>query len=274
MMNYNDLFELGVDRYIENAFSPKQPIVYTHIPKCAGTSSVESFKSIFDNVWHFEFDKIESTWDQFLARIQDKNIPCLDLAAGHFWPNEMNRLIDSEVPYHGITFLRHPIDRIISEYRYMVSETHPEHQQFKKEHPSFEHYVEHFVHDDAIAWMLFYGVDSIDEYYDKLKSMFRFIGICEFYHMSMCIIFESIGKPYSITLRLNTADTRPQYEFEISSKAIEYLHDTQSLDIEVFENIYLEYAGIVDSFLERHLNNGALQIESDVNNQVQVEAGS
>ena len=273
-MNYNDLFTMGVGEYIEQVFLPNQSIVYTDIPECAGGLTGESLKSVFENVWHFEFDKIESTWDDFLSRINDPTIPKLDLAIGMFWPQQILSLVDSGVSYYGITFLRHPIDRIIAQYRYLTSDTYPDHKVFNETHPSFDDYVEHIGEENMIARRLFGGVEYVDEYFEKLQAMFRFVGVCEFYHLSMCILFDAIGETYRVDPSRTVNISKPHYDFEISPRTIDKLHDTQSLDIEVFEHIYLEYAGIADSYLERHLKRSGQIYEKEDSNQLAAKQAS
>ena len=57
-MNFNDLFDKGVDAYCQHAFEPKGLLFYVHIPKCSGTSSVNHLIKVFERSWHFAYDKI------------------------------------------------------------------------------------------------------------------------------------------------------------------------------------------------------------------------
>ncbi len=248
-MIFDDLFRLDFQQYLYSAFVPKQTIVYVHMPKCSGTSSINALKNSFEHVWHFEYTKIDEQWDLFLKRMKSDKHPPLDLAAGHFWHWHLDSLRENEIPRHCITFLRHPIERLVSEYRYMCTPAHPPSQEFVKECPTFEAFVERRVQPNEMARILYNGVTSVDEYLDRLKQDFTFIGLSEFYHLSMALLMKALDRSYFVLPRDNITESNDQNAFEVTRTAFEQLTQSQHLDLMVYDYLQRQYAALSDRFI-------------------------
>ncbi len=248
-MNFDDLFQPDIQVYLDNAFVPKQMILYVHIPKCSGTSTVTALKESFPRNWHFEYATIDQHWDQFIERTTNQRQEPLELAAGHFWHWHLDSVRHHQVPCHGVTFFRHPIQRLVSEYRYMCTPAHPPSQEFVKQFPSFEAFVEGHAQPNTIARMLYNGVTSFDDYLSRLKRDFRFIGLSEFFHLGMAILMRSLDKPYRVQPRANVTLDNEQNRFDVSQWAHQRLLESQSLDLMVYDYLHAKYAEVSDRFI-------------------------
>jgi len=82
-------------------------LLYLHIPKAAGGSVESYFQALFppeqvaDTVYLLEHDRVPS---------------CIRFACSHFWYGIHERC---DGPFEYITFLRHPVDRLLSAYFFM-----------------------------------------------------------------------------------------------------------------------------------------------------------
>lgn len=245
-MNFHHLFTHNIDEYCQQVFDPKKMLFYMHIPKCSGTSSVNYLKKYLKRNWHFQYNRIEESWPLFLKNSKEGR---LQMAAGHFAYQHFDNLKENEVPHYGISFMRHPVKRIISEYRYMCTPAHPPYQEFIQRFPTFEDFVNKRVQPNAMAKILVGGSSSFDEYLQKLKEGYSFIGLTEFYNLSMAILMTALGHPYQVEQRRNTTKSNSQNTFEVSHKTYERLMEMQSLDVQMFNYLYNNYIKLSDRFI-------------------------
>jgi hypothetical protein len=247
-MTFLDLQNTQLADYIENAFSKKdQLIVYQHVPKCAGTSSVEHLKTIRQDHWHFPFDKIEEYWENFAVAARDTNN--FKLVAGHFEYYHVDRLINFEVPFHGVTFVRHPIDRLVSDYRYNCTPKSPLFEDFIRKFPTFESYAMEKIRPNAIAHTLVGGAQSFEEYLEKLEERFTFIGLQEFYHLSMTILLRALGAQYIPTARKNVTQDTQENDFEIAHSTYEKLAWRHFLDMQLYEYLQQSFIKLSEAYI-------------------------
>ncbi|MFO0455867.1 MAG: hypothetical protein ACK5Z0_07635 [Planctomycetota bacterium] len=101
-------------------YDPEKPVIYTHIPKCAGTSIVTMLRSWFGNAYH-KLNQDE-TKDILLPKIETQAedgrwLPGVKCIHGHF-----NHGRGYGLPYYYpeidqyFTILRDPFDLVVSMY--------------------------------------------------------------------------------------------------------------------------------------------------------------
>ena len=257
-MNFDDLFGNDLSSYLDGVFQPRKMLFYMHIPKCAGTSSVKTLVAAYSRCWHFQFDRIDEQFPIFIDRAKNDSEGPFELAAGHFLSHHLQDVQKNQVPHHAITFFRHPIARVVSEYRYICTPAHPFSEQVLSDYPTFEAFVERRLQPNAIAHILFGGVCSFDEYVEKLKQNFCFVGLSEFYHLSMALLMKAQGNQYVINPRKNVTVETEHNTFELSQKTYQSLCQSQSLDLQVFEYLFQRYAKLSEKVFSQMLE-GSVQ---------------
>ena len=168
-------------------YDPSQPVVYTHVPKCAGTSVVRLLKNWFGTGYH-KLNQDESK-DIILPRVdtQDDNgnwladVKCIH---GHF-----NHGRGYGLPYfypevdQYFTILRDPFDLVCSMYFFVKGRSirgvfwfRGEQVDIRDQFPTVEHYL------NSYPYWLFHHLPqdiTLENYRRKLEERFVYIGVFE-----------------------------------------------------------------------------------------------
>ncbi len=89
---------------------------------------------------------------------------------------------------------------------------------------------------------------SFHIYLQKMKHTYTFIGLQEFYHLSMTILLKALKKTYKIVPPKNVTIANNKNQFEISYKTYNALLDKHSLDIRMYEYLFENYARLSERF--------------------------
>lgn len=183
-------------------YDPTKPIVYTHIPKCAGTSVVRLLKQWFGESYH-KLNQDESR-DIVLPRVatQDENgnwLPNVKCVHGHF-----NHGRGYGLPYfypeidQYFTILRDPFDVVCSMYFFVKGRSirgefwfRGEQVDIRDQFPTVEHYVNSYPY-----WLFDHLPQdvTIENYERKLRERFVYIGVFEDLNTSI----ENLGKIFDM----------------------------------------------------------------------------
>lgn len=236
----------------------KKCVVFLHIPKTAGTSLISLLSRSFDRdkIYRFNSGDLQIT---FGTPDTYKNH---DLVIGHV---PVNFLSDFKESITLLTFLRHPVDRIISLYNFYKhlpeNRIHGDMATFKcnaanklsiREYCNLDHPYVINETNNGMSRMLSsrsgYGKDlSNEELFedarDNLVSM-KF-GIVEDYEKSVDYIMHSLGLAPSLSIpKLNRTSSRPKLN-EISIDDYETIINRNLVDMAL-------YKFAVDEFNKRY----------------------
>ena len=168
-------------------YDPEQPLIYTHIPKCAGSSVVRLLKHWFQNDYH-KLNQDE-TQDILLPRVATRDndgnwLPHVKVIHGHF-----NHGRGYGLPYfypeinQYFTILRDPFDVLVSMYFFAKGRSREGKFWYRgaavdlrEVYPSVEHYVRSYPY-----WLFDHlPVDiTLANYREKLAEKFVYIGVFE-----------------------------------------------------------------------------------------------
>lgn len=184
-------------------YDPRQPVIYTHIPKCAGTSVVQVLRQWFGRGYH-KLNQDE-TQDILLPRIETRDerghwladVKCIH---GHF-----NHGRGYGLPYfypevtQYFTILRDPFDLAVSMYFFAKGRSargefwyRGQQVDFSSQFPSVADYVKSYPY-----WLFNHLPQDVtlDNYEDKIRQRFIYVGIFEDLQTSMSNLAKLLGKP-------------------------------------------------------------------------------
>ena len=184
-------------------YDPNKPIIYTHIPKCAGTSVVRLLRNWFGDTYH-KLNQDE-TKDIMLPRVhtQDdegqwlENVKCIH---GHFNHGRGYGLpyFYSELDQY-FTILRDPFDLTCSMYFFAKGRSirgefwfRGKQVDIRDQFPTVESYV------SAYPYWLFNHMPqdvTLDNYEERLSQKFVYIGLFEDLQQSIDNLSTILGKP-------------------------------------------------------------------------------
>lgn len=194
-------------------YDPNQPLVYTHIPKCAGSSVLRLLRDWFADEYH-KLNQNERL-DIVLPKVptQDRKgrwLPNVKCIHGHF-----NHGRGYGLPYfypeinQYFTILRDPFDLAVSMYFFAKGRSKKGEFWFRGKqvdiNDQFPH-VESYV--NSYPYWLFDHLPqdvTIDNYESKLRSKFIYFGVFEDLQTSIDNLAKLLGKPSTTLPHFNVS---------------------------------------------------------------------
>lgn len=255
-MKFFDLDSQNVSDYILENRSFSGMWFFHHIPKTAGSSLVAELSK---NVTPYE--NIEPSYDDpttqlyilrnrvvedFVARMAE-NPP--HSASGHMMPNNIDLIEQQGHPVRFFSFVRHPVERILSEYNYCCSELHPPHKSFMETFPTIEHFIEsdgernkcaqYFVHDPT---------EPVDVILNRLNERYAMIGLQERYPVSFIFLSSMLYKPSLPTQKERIGKPRDPVDPGLAR----VIEDANSVDMAIHDAVSEVYGRIARTIWELH----------------------
>lgn len=199
-MTFGNLATMDLGEFIEQNRLVDELCVFIHIPKTAGSSfsaELRNQRSPYHNI-HVQYAAGART-----SRIQDV---LADFAAnpelaearscsGHFTYSHAKILRTARPDARFISFLRNPIKRVISDYRYARTPVHPTYQSFIDKYPDITSYVNAAESQNKMARFILPSLDmNMAEIESHIDSKFLFIGLLEMYPFSFNVVSRLLGK--------------------------------------------------------------------------------
>ncbi len=215
-----------------------QMIISLHLPKTAGTSFAAVLENHFKSKFLRDYGDLPVNTDrlkrnkgalQSALNIEEEipaNIECIH---GHFLPIKYLLLADKQ-DIKFITWMRHPVERIISHYfywkrSYNSRSSAPLHRKFIEENWSMERFCLGPELRD-MYWQFLWGF-SID--------YFEFIGITEHYNEDFEYFIRKFLHASIIPQKLNVRN-RNRQDDEIDEAFIEQVASVHARDMELYDN--------------------------------------
>ncbi len=195
-------------------YDPERPVIFTHVPKCAGTSFVQVLKKWFGTGYH-KLNQDE-TRDILLPKVdtRDENgnwRPDVRCIHGHF-----NHGRGYGLPYYYpevdqyFTVLRDPFDLTVSMYFFAKGRSSAgrfwfrgKQVDFSSLFPSVDDYLRSYPY-----WLFHHFPQDItlDNYQERLAKRFIYIGIVEDLDNSVCNLAKILGMPRIEVPLLNVSE--------------------------------------------------------------------
>lgn len=217
-------------------------LVYVHVPKAAGNSSIKPIKDHYNPAYSVQWNNLDQSWQDFLN--MQKQTKKYRLVSGHINDKHLQLLSTNKINSYLITFLRHPLDRIKSLYAYNCMVSTPGSKIFQNNYKTFKHYALHGVPPNPISRQLFRGSLSSWEAINKLKSRYHFIGISDQYENSIIALSKLLNFPIKFQQRRNVTIYESDSVYDLSRRDLETLYLRHSLDIDMFNNVTKSYIAL------------------------------
>lgn len=220
-------------------YDPSRPVIFTHVPKCAGTSFVQVLRQWFGTSYH-KLNQDE-TRDILLPKVETRDasgqwrddVRCIH---GHF-----NHGRGYGLPYYYpevdqyFTILREPFDLTVSMYFFAKGRSargafwfRGQQVDFNRQFPTVEHYIRSY------PYWLFHHLPqdiSLANYREKLSERFIHVGIVEDLPRSVLNLARILGKPPVDVPQLNVSE----YDERIPEHLREQFHRDYPLLGAVYE---------------------------------------
>ena len=199
------LAEVDLQSFIAESADPKALWLFHHVPKTAGSSlSAELAEHCppYRNI-HLSDEEYRAPiagrpfWSQLDhavdALIADDAQTAFRSASGHLLGEQAER-IRARIPRAKlVTFVRDPVARVVSDYRYQRSAQHPAHERFAARYPTLAGYVESAERNKVHTHLATRPGEPLDELIDRVGGSYAFVGAVELYAMSFAVLMRLAG---------------------------------------------------------------------------------
>lgn len=225
---------------LRDRFGNRLP-VFMHIPKTAGSSLQRDLQRQFKNGFRVDWEKIDQSWAEFIRRHKQKPFHHV---RGHIAARHLDQLEEAGIEYVAFAFLRHPVERVLSNYTYCVSSASPRCVTNRRKYPTLTDFMKDNLGRNHMTNLLVGQCESAEQAVERVNDKYGFIGLTEFYELSQEILMPALGGCHEPLPRINV--TQPDGNFKVAKTTIEEILESQSIDLQVFEFFRSRYQTLRD----------------------------
>lgn len=243
------------DEYFRAAALGDGTLIFVHVPKTAGSSlrgelvrrlqPAEDIVVDYTDMTRLFRDKMDDAVKAFLAG----PAATARFATGHLMGRHVAEMRTMMPQARFVTFLRDPVERVLSDYRYQRSPKHPPHEQFRAKYPDLPAYLD-FKGDrnkaaqHLIAPAVLAGRDG-EECADYLLRSYAFVGLQEIYDLSFRALTRLIGATAAPTLRVNV--NRDEPEEPVTPDIVARIRAENAIDAALYDAVAPRWQAIAPS---------------------------
>jgi hypothetical protein len=239
--------------YLRAAAIGADPCIFVHVPKTAGTSLRTELASLLRPEANIVVDyrdtsrsfhaRMDEAVERFLAAAGPSGIR---FASGHILARHVARMRAFFGDARFVTFLRNPVDRVVSDYRHQRSPRHPVHAAFAARFPTLEDYVAFAPEQNKMAQHLVpedvFGGARPRECIAHVMEAYAFVGIQEMYDLSFRTLTALAGGAARPSLRANVAEGDPE-ERRVTTAMAHRIRQANRLDLALYDHFHGLLAG-------------------------------
>ena len=143
-----------------------------------------------------------------------------------------------------ISFLRNPVDRVISDFRYARTPAHPPYRDFIERYPTLEAYVDSRESQNKMFRILSgNGQMPVSEAVQLLDERISFIGVVDMYPMSFNIIFRLFGHDRMPSVHKLPTEETDHNTVEASEELKHKIAALNAKDVAIYQHVRERLAG-------------------------------
>jgi hypothetical protein len=233
---------LDLDAFLKREAAPEELWVFVHIPKTAGSSFAAEWSTLrkpYRNI-HVDYEDAETPYDVKLERavdqfIADARTTPFRACSGHITMQHVLKIRKTIPGARAISFLRDPVERVISDFRYACTPAHPPYKEFIRQFPTIDAYVDSSASQNKM--LKFLTPDPrlpITELLAFLDRSLSFIGLTEMYPMSFNILMQLTGSNQLPTLHKSKTEPTEFNNVERSPGLLKRIREANEHDLALF----------------------------------------
>jgi hypothetical protein len=237
-MAFDELQSDGLGAFLDRNFDPEALWLFVHIPKTAGSSlanEIARLRRPYRNI-HVDYEdkdtphekQMQAAVDAFIRDAQEKRFRS---ASGHITAQHARQIREAVPNTRLVTVLRDPVARVISDYRYARTPSHPPYQDFIRRFPTINHYVESRNSQNKMVKHLGSGKPS------EVFEEFTFLGALELYPMSFNILFRLMGENVMPQLHERKTEGTANNKVELTPELTREIKDANAEDVRIFNAV-------------------------------------
>lgn len=255
------LFQGKFDAYFEASAVGQGMCIFVHVPKTAGTSlrgelaemlppDVNIVVDYTDTARSFH-ERMDEAVERFLEQAGTGGVR---FASGHVLGRHVERMRARLPGARFVTFLRDPVRRLISDYRYQRSPRHPVHEEFVARVPDLDAYLalesewnkaaQHLIAPDVL-----HSRDPA-RCVEYMMQTYDFIGVQEMYPISFRTLTTLVGKPAWPQLRENVNDDGGA-EQQVTPELVARIRAANPIDCALYDAVFPRWQAVREALAQR-----------------------
>jgi len=215
----------------DKKISNKIELVSIHIPKTAGTSFRNVLKAVYGKKSVVRFDirsggkKIELEQKQLKGSKLPDNIKVIH---GHFRYRDLVELLEIDESIPVVTWMRDPVDRVISNYYYLAEILAKELQEEKKGLnilAKMQRSLIEYARNEISRNRMHKFLDGM------LVDKFKFVGIQEHYEDDLADLMQALGVESFPDYHVNVTARK----YDVSQETLDEIRSLNALDMELYQ---------------------------------------
>jgi hypothetical protein len=247
-MAFGDLESMDLAGFVRRERAPEALWGLVHIPKTAGTALVDAlmarrrpYFNIHPEAYEDNPDahraSLDAAVERFLAAYANRPASGgAGLFSGHLERGQIDRICAAIPQVRLVTYLRDPVERAISHYRYCLTPEHPLHEAFARRFPGLMDFVAARSNIQA-RFIAGPGVASADQVIEFAMRRFAFIGTAETLESCNRVLAALLGVEAFETSRLNVTRAIPANDIAVTDKTREAIAEANRLDVALHRHV-------------------------------------
>jgi hypothetical protein len=243
----------SLQSYIRAEADPEALCLFLHVPKTAGSSLGNEIAAGLQPYRNISLDYLDASLPHAVKRQRAVDDFVAELArgarfrsaSGHITMEQALQIKRAWPRTKIVTFLRDPVDRVISDYRYQRTPAHPLHEAFIARYPTIADYVQ--ARESRNKMLKRLGVKPADGAGAAIESMERhvaFIGLVEMYPLSVNVMFRLFGLDVLPSRHVRRTEDTGENRVEVTPELKARIGELNRGDAAIYDH--------VRSLLERH----------------------
>jgi hypothetical protein len=252
-MPVDRLWTQSLRDYVEAEADPEAFCLFLHIPKTAGSSLGHEIAAVLKPYRNISLDYLDESAshgvkrqravEAFIAEL--KRDGGLRSASGHITMRQALQIKRAHPRTRIVSFLRDPVRRVISDYRYQRTPAHPLHEAFIRQYPTVEDYVQaERSRNKMIGRLAVRPTGDVSAAIELIERTVSFVGVVELYAMSVDILFRLFDANVLPQAYLRPTQDTPDNRVEVTPDLTALIRDLNGSDAALYDH----FRGL----LERH----------------------
>ncbi len=240
-----NLATADLSAFISQGADPNALWLFLHIPKTAGSSLSAELRAIcspYRNIFLTQADYAGNMTNRERSQLMDARVrKAIDddrtirfrSMSGHISAGQAEQIRAHIDRTRIFTFLREPVSRVVSDYRYQRSETHPPHLTFQTRFPTLASYTGAET-DRMFKQMSLRSDEPVDELIDRVSESYSFVGIVEMYPFSFNVLTRLFGDNRMPSRRERVAQPATDPTMSLTQAIRDEIADKNERDLRIY----------------------------------------
>lgn len=233
----------SLEEAIERESAPEELWIFVHIPKTAGSSFAYELSRLRQPYGRIFVDyedtatphktKLENAVSRF---IEDCRKTRYRACSGHINMRHALRIREAVPGARIVSMLRDPVERVVSDFRYARTPSHPPHEEFIRRFPTIDSYLEAPASQNKMFRLLTPDPKiTMDRFFAYIDENISFLGITELYSMSVNIVARLFGvDALPADRKRNPTEATVHNDVELRAALLEKIREVNARDVALY----------------------------------------